>query len=542
VQGSAAARQKALLGKQVAGRFTIKRFLGEGGMATVYVAEQAGQPREVALKIMNQGLTNDRTFVRRFQREAKASSRVKHPCSVQIIDYGVADELSYIAMELLVGDDLYVLLEREGSISQARSARILIDVCDALMVAHELGIVHRDLKPENIMVMADPTHPNGERVKVLDFGIAKLLSAESLAEEQSDGPDPRLDPPSAMTRSGTFIGTPAYMSPEQCALVAVDTRADIYTCGVLLFQLVTGKLPFEGQTPLHTAMMHVHMPPPEPHLIAPGIDPRLDALIVKALAKHPADRHQTALHLGASLRKLLPDLPDTRVGLQKGEAGGAGSSQRPTAVAIEAATTTPLRTPGRGGPDVATPRSPLGSARPSDEEMRQDEMPDSIDNLRTMIRTSTSAVAIPMGAIVPPKAASSFGPPPVAPTFGAPPLPADAPQPFIRTERSIPSHLIPQARGHAPVAIVAPTPLHAEPPTAPQPYRAAPAPSAPAPFAPPPQVAPIAPVPRIAPVAPSASSAEPASSLRGSRGLLIGFAFGVTIVGVMVVAYALLIR
>ncbi|MEO5727375.1 MAG: serine/threonine-protein kinase, partial [Byssovorax sp.] len=432
----------------MAGRFTIKRFLGEGGMATVYVAEQAGEPREVALKIMNQELTSDRTFVRRFQREAKASSRVKHPCSVQIIDYGVADELSYIAMELLVGDDLYVLLEREGSISQARAARILIDVCDALVVAHELGIVHRDLKPENIMVIADPTHPSGERVKVLDFGIAKLLSAESLAEEHSDGHDPRLDPPSAMTRAGTFIGTPAYMSPEQCALVAVDTRADIYTCGVLLFQLVTGKLPFEGQTPLHTAMMHVHAEPPEPHRFAVGIDPRLGALILKALAKRPADRHQTALHLGASLRKLLPDIPDTRVGLQKGEAGGAGSSQRPTAVALDAATTTPLHTPRRSGPDVATPRSPLGLERPSNEDML-DEMPDSIDNLRTMIRTSTSAVAIPMGAIVPPRAASSFGPPPVAPTFGAPPLAAEAPKAFVRTERSIPSDLIPQARGHA---------------------------------------------------------------------------------------------
>ena len=525
----------------MAGRFTIKRLLGEGGMATVYVAEQAGEPREVALKIMNQELTSDRTFVRRFQREAKASSRVKHPCSVQIIDYGVADGLSYIAMELLVGDDLYVLLEREGSISQARAARILSDVCDALVVAHELGIVHRDLKPENIMVIADPTHPSGERVKVLDFGIAKLLLAESLAEEQSGGHDPRLDPPSAMTRAGTFIGTPAYMSPEQCSLVEVDTRADIYTCGVLLFQLVTGKLPFEGQTPLHTAMMHVHAAPPEPHSVAVGIDPRLGALILKALAKRPADRHQTALHLGASLRKLLPDIPDTRVGLQKGEASGAGSSQRQTALTLDPATTTPLHTPR--GPDVATPRSPLGLEKPSGEEML-DEMPDSTDNLRTMIRTSTSAVAIPMGAIVPPRAASSFGPPPVAPTFGAPPLPTDTPKTFVRTERSIPSDLIPQARGHAPVAIVAPSPLHAEPPTAPQPHRAAPALSAPAPFAPPPQVAPIALVALIAPVAPSASSAAPAFSLslRGSRGLLIGFALGVTIVGVMVVAYALLIR
>ncbi len=330
MQPTAAMRQKALLGKQVAGRFTIKRFLGEGGMATVFVAEQEGEPREVALKIMNQELTSDRTFVRRFQREAKASARVKHPSSVQIIDYGVADELSYIAMELLLGDDLYVLLEREGSLSQARAVRILIDVCDALMVAHELGIVHRDLKPENIMVMADPTHASGERVKVLDFGIAKLLSAESLAEEQSDRRDARLDPPSAMTRAGTFIGTPAYMSPEQYALLAVDTRADIYTCGVLLFQLITGKLPFERQTPLHTATLHVHIPPPAPSSIAPRIDPRLEAVILKALAKKPADRHQTALHLGTSLRKILPELSEDRVGLRRATPAAPGArSDRP---------------------------------------------------------------------------------------------------------------------------------------------------------------------------------------------------------------------
>jgi hypothetical protein len=196
----------------------------------------------------------------------------------------------------------------------------------------------------------------------------------------------------------------------------------------------------------------------------------------------------------------------------------------------------------RGGRDIATPRSPTGMERPSDEEMLQDEMPDSIDNLRTMIRTSASGVAIPMGAIVPPRAASSFGPPPVAPTFGAPPLPAGAPKPFVRTERSIPSDLIPQARGHAPVAIVAPAPLYADPPTAPQPYRVAPAPDAPAQLAPPPQVAPFVPFAPVAPVAPRAPTAAPASSLRGSRGLLVGLAFGVTIVGVMVVAYALLIR
>jgi serine/threonine-protein kinase len=291
----------------VAGRFTIKRFLGEGGMATVYVAEQEAEPRQVALKVMNEELNADRTFVKRFQREAKAAARVQHPNSVAIIDYGVAEQISYIAMELLEGDDLYVLLEREGVISQARAVRILIEVCDALMVAHELGIVHRDLKPENIMVVPDKNAPGAERVKVLDFGIAKLLAPD---QAQTDS---RIDPASAVTRAGTFIGTPAYMSPEQCALLPVDTRADIYTCGVLLFQLVTGRLPFEGQTPLHTATLHIHEQPPRPSTFAPKIDPRLEQIIMKALAKKPTDRHQTARHLASTLRKILPDLADVQV-------------------------------------------------------------------------------------------------------------------------------------------------------------------------------------------------------------------------------------
>jgi serine/threonine-protein kinase len=301
-------RANKLIGRRVADRFTITRLLGEGGMALVFVAEQDQEPREVALKIMNEELTADRSFVKRFQREAKAAARVQHPNSVALIDYGVADGLSYIAMELLAGDDLYIMLERDGAITQGRAVRIVVEVCDALMVAHELGIVHRDLKPENIMVIPDASSPNGERVKVLDFGIAKLLAPDTVAP-----PKPDADPTSGVTRAGTFIGTPAYMSPEQCALSAVDTRADLYTCGVLLFQLVTGKLPFEGQTPLHTATLHIHEAAPKPSTHAPNIDPRLEAIIMKALSKKPADRHQTARHLATSLRKILADLPDVRV-------------------------------------------------------------------------------------------------------------------------------------------------------------------------------------------------------------------------------------
>ena len=525
--GSAAARQKKLVGKQVAGRFTVKRFLGEGGMATVYVAEQDAEPREVALKIMNEDLTNDRTFVRRFEREARASSRVKHPCSVQIIDYGVADGLSYIAMELLVGDDLYVLLEREGSLTQARAMRILIDVCDALMVAHELGIVHRDLKPENIMVIADADAPNGERVKVLDFGIAKILAADAIAEEQGDRRDPRLDPASAVTRAGTFIGTPAYMSPEQCALLPVDTRADIYTCGVLLFQLVTGQLPFEGQTPLHTATLHIHQRAPEPSNVAPGIDPRLETLILKALAKRPAERHQTARHLGASLRKLLPDIPETHVGLKKGAAGGAGSSHRPLAVTMEApAPTPPRRAPFAGAVDAAKTPVGEGVSGALDDD---DDMADSSDNQRTLVRTSLDEIAVPFGsfgsaAALAPPAAPSFGAPPQAPTFGAPPPARIAVNAFARTEKSISSDQIPRARGHAPapVDVVAPAPL------IPGGYHA-----------PPPQlVGQAAPPALYTPL----RARAPASAVSGVRGLVLGLAIGMAIVGLLIVAYVLLLR
>ncbi|XXX73603.1 protein kinase [Sorangium sp. So ce134] len=304
-------RHEALLGRKVAGRFTITRFLGEGGMASVFIAERDAEPRRVAIKIMNPEFTADRAFVRRFQREAKAAARVKHPNSVKIFEYGIEGALSYIVMELLSGDDLYVLLERHGAIGQARAVRILSEVCEALAVAHEMGVVHRDLKPENIMVVPDPTHPHGERVKVLDFGIAKILDTASSGDE----PELNADPLSVVTRAGTFVGTPAYMSPEQCGLLSVDQRADLYTCGVLLFQLVTGRLPFEGETPLHTATLHIHAPVPAPSSFAPGIDPRLAALIVKALAKQPADRHQTARELGYGLHTLLADLPDTAVGL-----------------------------------------------------------------------------------------------------------------------------------------------------------------------------------------------------------------------------------
>jgi len=514
-------RANRLIGRRVAGRFTIKRFLGEGGMATVFVAEQDQEPREVALKIMNEDLNADRTFAKRFQREATAAARVQHPNSVAFIDYGVADGLSYIAMELLSGDDLYVLLEREGAITQGRAARLVVEVCDALMVAHELGIVHRDLKPENIMVIEDPAHPCGERVKVLDFGIAKLLAPDMLTV------DPRLDPASGVTRAGTFIGTPAYMSPEQCALLSVDTRADIYTCGVLLFQLVTGRLPFEGQTPLHTATLHIHEQPPRPSSLAPSIDPRLEAVILKALAKKPTERHQTARHLAATLRKLLPDLPDVKVGKvgkpQPGSLRPRGStrnsisdSNRPAAGrdsqapgAMDSAKT--MVAPGELGPppavvlraDIAPLSDPSADSTPARIRPAAGRDADATSGARVKAPPpapqssndaydgdATLAVPIPVASLAPrnPPGRDFARPPPAAPildddssadsddslrTLVRPPAEDDAPR------------FGPQHTTVIPVEEAAtPPPLAALP--APRPAAGAPAPRAPAP---PPRVA-----------------------------------------------------
>jgi serine/threonine-protein kinase len=296
----------ALVGRVIARRFTVRRVLGKGGMATVYLAEQADEPREVALKIMNEALMRDRTFMKRFQREARTAALVEHPNTVRILDYGTAEGLSYIAMEFVRGDDLYGLLEKRGALAPSRAARILAEVCDGLSAAHALGIVHRDLKPENIMVIPDRADPSVERVKVLDFGIAKVLMMDNASTETSDQPTAV----SAVTNATTLIGTPAYMSPEQCGLRQVDTRADIYTCGVLLFQLVTGRLPFEGQSPLHTATMHIHWDPPKPSEFVPNIAPALEALILKALEKKPESRFQTAADLAFELRSLAPKLPN----------------------------------------------------------------------------------------------------------------------------------------------------------------------------------------------------------------------------------------
>jgi serine/threonine-protein kinase len=299
---------RELIGRTLAGRFRITGFLGEGAMAAVYRAEQDAEPRDVAVKVMHPELLQDDTFARRFAREAKAAARIVHPNSVRIVDHGADGELHYLAMELLVGQDLFDTLARERRLPEARALRIAIQVCAALEAAHAQRIVHRDLKPENVFIQPDPDDAAADLVKVLDFGIAKVMERDKRGFD--DGPpSSESGPPSSMvlTRVGSIVGTPEYMAPEQALGHAVDARTDVYACGVLLFHMLTGRPPFVGTQPFEI-MLQIHdKPPPAPSSLLPGIEPQLEALILRTLSKQPDLRPQSARALREELEALLAE-------------------------------------------------------------------------------------------------------------------------------------------------------------------------------------------------------------------------------------------
>jgi eukaryotic-like serine/threonine-protein kinase len=270
-----------LVGKVVARKYSVEQCIGEGGMGRVYRARQLSLDKPVVLKVLHQELLSDARTVARFQREARAASRLNHPNSINILDFGVAEDGElYIAMEYVDGHDLHYLLSNEWPLSEPRIIRIVSQVLSALADAHAAGVIHRDLKPENVMV--EPRR-GGESdvVKVLDFGIAKIVDTAEA------GP--------ALTRAGFVCGTPEYMSPEQAKGAPLDARSDLYSVGVLLFQLVTRRLPFEADTAVGFATKHLTEPPPSPCRIRPGgCSPELEHLILQALSKDPAARPQTA--------------------------------------------------------------------------------------------------------------------------------------------------------------------------------------------------------------------------------------------------------
>jgi len=287
--------KEALLGRTIAGKYAIEALVGEGAMGAVYRATQTTLGTTVAVKVLHRWLAGEPMFAARFLREAQAASRVDHPSSMRVIDFGEEpDGLLYIAMEFLDGRTLAKVLEEEGPFSVARIVDIASQALAALQAAHEIGVIHRDIKPENIMILSgtDDEGRTHDVVKVCDFGVAKLLDPAG----RGRGP--------SVTANGIVVGTPEYMSPEQARGDILDARSDVYSMGVLLFQLMTGKVPFDSSTAFGTALMHVTDEPTRPRLLNPRVDTRLEAVCLKAMRKRPEERHASARELRAELRAL----------------------------------------------------------------------------------------------------------------------------------------------------------------------------------------------------------------------------------------------
>jgi serine/threonine-protein kinase len=288
-----------LVGRVLGGKYSIERKLGSGGMGDVYQATHLALQKPIAVKVLHPSHRHNEEFLQAFHREALAASRLDHPNVVQVLDFGhEKDGLIYIVMELLSGTDLRAVLDKQPVQPIERIVDILGQVAAALSASHDQNVVHRDVKPENIILVQKRDDDGTVRdvVKVCDFGIAEIVERRATVRGKSV--------------QGEVAGTPDYMSPEQVRGGTADARADIYACGVIAFEMATGKVPFYAeQTPEEIAWAHVQKDPPAPSALNPAIPKRLEALIQKAMSKDPARRHQNARELRADLRALLQATP-----------------------------------------------------------------------------------------------------------------------------------------------------------------------------------------------------------------------------------------
>ncbi len=278
------------------GRYEIHRKLARGGMAEVYLARDRSLDRPVAAKVLFPEFATDPAFVERFRREAQAAANLAHPNICGVYDWGSEDGTYFIVMEFVEGRSLAEVMRESGPIHPRRAAEIAFEVAGALGFAHSKGVVHRDVKPGNVLISG-----NGSP-KVVDFGIARALSSPS--EE--------------LTQAGSVMGTATYFSPEQAQGFQVDARSDLYSLGVVLFEMVTGRPPFTGDSPVAIAYKHVQEPPPRPSSLISGLPAGLEAIIGKLLAKHPDNRYRSAEDLRADLRRFLDDATPLALEEQQG--------------------------------------------------------------------------------------------------------------------------------------------------------------------------------------------------------------------------------
>ena len=318
--------------KKKIGSYTVVRLLGSGGMGQVYEAVHDQIQRRAAIKVLHKRFNNNRQIAQRFINEARAVNIVRHPSLVNIYEFGQeSDGSTYIVMEYLDGETLRQRLERlGGKLPPEMAVRLCRQIASALSAAHQKNIIHRDLKPVNIMIVPDSEATGGERAKVLDFGLAKVV----LPDGESGA--------SGLTHTGTILGTPAYMAPEQCRSARqVDDKSDVYALGVILYEMLSSDIPFDAETDAELLSMHMYKEPPLLSERAPGLDPRLVKLVHRMLAKQQADRPSAA--------EVVSELDGTAVLRTPAQAGIAPAGPSSQSFISEEET---VVTPQKGAPSL----------------------------------------------------------------------------------------------------------------------------------------------------------------------------------------------
>ena len=317
----------------VDGRYQVLRRIGSGGMADVYCARDTHLGRDIALKMLHRRYAQDQEFVERFRREAKSAAGLQHPHVVGVYDRGEHDGTYYIAMEHLPGRTLKQVVEQEAPLPQERVVDLGRQILEAAGFAHRRGVIHRDFKPHNVIV------DENWNAKVTDFGIARAGASE-------------------MTETGSIMGTAQYLSPEQAQGHAVTAASDLYSIGVMLFELLAGRLPFEGDSAVSVALKHLSEPPPPLSQLRPDVDPGLESIVMAALAKHPEQRWQTAEEFSAALGAVGEHLND-----------GTGRRGQDTAAFLPVPA--PLPVEGNGEATDVAPEGPLIPLTPHDAELAE---------------------------------------------------------------------------------------------------------------------------------------------------------------------------
>ncbi|MGZ4387905.1 MAG: protein kinase domain-containing protein [Gaiellaceae bacterium] len=274
-----------VVGELIADRYELEELVGTGGMSSVFRAHDRLLDRKVALKVLHPQFGDDEEYVERFRREARSVARLSHPNVVTVIDRGEEDGRQFIVFEYVDGENLKHLIDRSGALPVETAVALAHQIARALAFAHENGLVHRDVKPQNVLLNGDG------RAKVTDFGIARSLDVKH-----------------GLTQTGTVLGTSDYIAPEQAQGQPVSAQTDVYSLGVVLYELLTGETPFSGENFVAVAMQHINEPPPSARAVRPEVPPRLDAALQRAMAKDPADRFPSMDAFCAELAAILQEL------------------------------------------------------------------------------------------------------------------------------------------------------------------------------------------------------------------------------------------